>query len=511
MRDGRYSILPEMKKNAIYILCVLSFLTAAFYNEFNLHKIPQEYIRDGGTVVTNDDASYLNPPRQFLEGNGWGEDYWGGKIGSFIRPPGYGIIYLPLLKMFGEPESVRALKILQYLLFSFSVYWFFSILLMLIRNRSVAFYLSVFYGCSPFVIGFLSYTLTEGLSPSLMLLYVYILFKGFYNADSSVKNKLYLMAAFVFAFIFILRPVLGIFILMLPVFLILDHSGISRIKLSLKVILFVCIAVSFMAVWQVRNYRIAGRYVGLHPVYFEDGNTTYRAPFKAYWNFAGCWAEKGDKGFSYMVPMWETAINGDTSIRYVNNAIDSLPENVVGFFGRSRLEAVFRDYQSAVLYQKSYYDKKLPMPMTQSLIEKKAEDGFNTLSTEFKWEFPFQYYVVSPLKVFVLLAFHSNLSLFIFQETYRGLWWMETLRLICYSIHGLCFLFMLLNMCKIKRNVLNSLVFGWVPFLYIFYLCFVQRGVEERYTLPILPLLMLGLCGSIYYLKEYWKDLRNTR
>jgi hypothetical protein len=266
-----------------------------------------------------------------------------------------------------------------------------------------------------------------------------------------------------------------------------------------------------MAVWQIRNYRIAGKYVGLHPIYFEDNNSAYRAPFRAYWDFAGCWAERGDKGFSYMMPMWEAAIKGDTSFSYIENAIDSLPGHVTSFFGRTRLEAAFRNYQSAVTYQKYYYDRKLRMPMQAALVEKDAENNFRALAAEYKRGFPFQYYIRSPLKVFGTLTFHSNLSLYVFQQTYRGAWWMEALRLICFSIHGLCSLFVFVNMLRIKKHRLLSLVFGWIPFAYIFYLCFVQRGVEERYTLPILPLLLIGFVSSIWFLRNELLRIRNTR
>ncbi|HEY0030830.1 MAG TPA: hypothetical protein VGC65_08750 [Bacteroidia bacterium] len=491
--------LTEKRKNsAIYILCILSFLTALFYNEHNLRHLPSDSLREGGTVITSDDASYLNPPRNYLNDYHWQEDYWGGKIGSFIRPPGYGLLYLPFLKFLGETSAITSLKFFQYLLFAVSVFWFYSILLLLIKNRKIALLCSFFYGCSPFVVGFLSYTLTEGITPAILLFHIYCLFKALHATSPRQKNGYYIFAAVVFAFLFIVRPLLGIFAPLLPAFVIYDLGRFPWRTWIFRLIAFTSIAFSFMIVWQVRNYKIAGEYVGLHPVYYEDGNTIFRAPFREYWDFAGGWAERGDAGFSYMVPMWEAAITGDTSYRHVRLALNSLPPQVVSFYGEPRLASVFKDYQSTILDQKYFYDQQLPMPLEQLESEKKSVKGFRELADEYKKEFPLQYYVLSPIKVFRLLAFHSNLSLFIFQRTYRGDLWMESLRVLCFLLHGSCFLFLFISMFLYRKEWIFALVFGWVPFIYVFYLCYIQRGVEERYTLPVLPLLMIGLAHGLH-------------
>jgi hypothetical protein len=499
----------KKKDIAIYILCFLSFIAAAFYNELNLRKAPADVIRAGGTIITNDDASYLNPPRNFLDEKGWGEDYGPSKMGRFIRSPGYGLLYLPFLKVLGAPAAITALKYFQYLLFAFSVYWFYFILLALVKRRRLALGCTFLYGCSPFAIGFLSYTLTEGITPAILLYYVYLLFRSTAAQPERSKNKYYFFAALLFAFLFIVRPVLGVFVLLLPYFVLHNASGLSLMKRVLKAAFLTVVAFSFMFVWQVRNYRIAGQYVGLHPVYYPDGNTIYRAPFKAYWDFAGCWAEKGDVGFSYMVPLWEAAIRGDTSVTHIAFALGQMPAEVVSFFGRQRLTTTFRDYQAAVLYQKPFYDKGLAMPMQLSAAEEKVINDFGALTSAYKKEFPLQYHVVSPLKVVGLLAFNSNLSLYMFQVSYRGMRWMEALRTLSYALHAACFLMMFVSLCFFRRARLFSIVFGWLPFIYLFYLCYFQRGVEERYTLPLLPLLLIGLVQAVTLVYERFAKRSN--
>jgi hypothetical protein len=392
------------------------------------------------------------------------------------------------------------------MLFSISVFWFYRIALFILKNAELALISAAIYGFSPFFIGFLFYTLTEGITPALLLCFVFLLIKA-YEWEKG-KNFFYLFASFVFSYLFIVRPVLGIFGLLLPVFLFSDHQN-KKIKfVILKLFAFGTIALSLMIAWQIRNYKIAGKYVGLHPIYFEDNNTIYREPFRQFWNFAGGRAERGDRGFSYMIPVWQSAINDDTSGIQINNAIDSLPDHVKEHFGEARLAGVLRDYQGAVLYQKPFYDKQLPMPMEFSPIEMKSINEFKKLTKEYRTEFWYRYYFLSPLKVYSLMSFHSNLSLYIFQKTFRGTFLMETTRFIFYSIHGLCFIFLLVNIFMVRKNILIKSVIALFPFCYVFYLCFVQRGIEERYTLPVLPFLFIGM---IYSLKYFYFLLKEKR
>jgi hypothetical protein len=494
----------KIKNKIIYIICIASFFAAFSYNEINLKHLPENLVREGQTVITSDDASYYHPPLEYLKGKGWQEDYWGGKIGYFIRPPGYGILYLIFLKIGSFSFALILIKFLQLLLFSCSVYWFYSIALIGLKNNRFAIAGAAVYGLSPFFIGFLYYTLTEGITPSLLLCFVYLLFKA-YNSKNR-KHLFYFLASSVFAYLFIVRPVLGIFGLLLPVFIISDFYE-EKLKIILfKLIVFGTVAMSLMLVWQIRNYKIAGKYVGLHPIYFEDGNTIFREPFKKYWEFAGGWAERGDAGFSYMIPLWNAAINGDTSLSYVNNAIDKFPAHVRNYFGSQKLTEVLRDYQSSVLYQKTFYDKQLPMPEYFSPSEIKVIHDFENMIAEYKSQFWFRYYFLSPVKVFKLMTFHSNLSLYIFQRTYRGTFLMEATRLFFYSIHGLCFLVLLLNLFIVRENQLLKWVIALVPFIYVFYLCFFQRGIEERYTLPVLSFLMIGLMYSLQNIYFFFKD-----
>ncbi len=481
-----------IKKNAIVIICILSFFTASFYNQLNLNKIPSTSLRDGKTVATSDDVSYIVPAHNYLDYGEW-KDNSIGKQSYFIRPPGYGIFYFVFLKIVDYPLVLSIIKIAQLLLFACSVYWLYFIAFSLIQHKKIALIIAGTYGLTPFAIGFLFYTLTEGITPALLLLYVFLLFKAHNKTVNKHKIIFYFLASFCFAYLLIVRPAIGFLGILLPVFLLKDYWNNGIYKLLLKLVLFGLITISFTTIWQVRNYNITNEIVGLHPIYYKDGNSIYRPPFKEFWKFVGGWAQEGHVAHSYMVPMWKAAINGDTSIIYIENALKTFPKKVITFYGKDRLTNVFRKYQEAVLFQKPYYEKHKSIDIQSIESEIIVSNELKQLVREYKHEFWFDYHIKSPLKVFKIMAFHSNLSLYIFQHTYRGNILMELTRVLFYTLHTLCFIALLIALFLIKTSDWRQSALIISLIVYVFYLCYFQRGIEERYTLPILPFLLITL------------------
>ena len=101
------------------------------------------------------------------------------------------------------------------------------------------------------------------------------------------------------------------------------------------------------------------------------------------------------------------------------------------------------------------------------------------------------YYFIAPAKVFKRMALHSNLSLFIFQDTNRGNLFVEGLRYFCFAIHSLCFILLVLRLFILKQTDWRLVLLLLISLFYVFYLSFFQRGIEERYTLPLLPILLI--------------------
>lgn len=294
---------------------------------------------------------------------------------------------------------------------------------------------------------------------------------------------------------------MGIIGLSMPVFLYVDYWKTKKL-FFIHLILAGSIASSGMVYWQVRNWNIAKVFVGLHPIYYPENSVScYRPTHEALWGLCKGWGEVGANFHSYVDPFWNSAIDGNPSDEDIDKIISQFPEEVVKELKQDRLRVVLRNYQQTILYQKHYYDNKIPMPKTLSEMEIKTIAQLKELTTDFKKHFWFQYYIVSPLNVFKELAFHSNLSLYIFQFPFRGNFFMEAFRLFCFIIHSLAFTTLAINLFFKKPIHLKS-VFSYSIIIYVCYLVFIQRGIEERYTLPILSLALLSFGHFLIMLKS---------
>ena len=83
------------------IIAFFALLSAIFWNNLNLENLKAANIplRNNQTVITEDDASYLNSYQRLYEKGTKNETNFD-KFSSSIRPPGYGLFYYLTLKYF---------------------------------------------------------------------------------------------------------------------------------------------------------------------------------------------------------------------------------------------------------------------------------------------------------------------------------------------------------------------------------------------------------------------------
>ena len=490
-----------MKKIAV-IISLLSLISAFTFNTINISKLKENSIelRDNQTVITADDISYISPALNYLETNTF-KNNMTGKGSYFLRPPGYSLLFIATGYFFNMETSLIIIKTIQLLLHALSVFCLFFIAYRFLDSKKLSILITAIYGITNLSSGFLFYTLTEAITPALVIFYLFFLVFAKAQANPKIKKWYYYFASIIFSFIFITRPVLGILGLAIPYFLFSDYWN-TKSTFFLRLLITGTIAFSSMFLWQVRNWNITGEFVGLHPIYYHESSAScFRPSHEALWELCKGWGETGENFHSYIGPFWKSAINGQGSEKDIDKIINEFPSEVVSVLGRQSLENMFRDYQSSIKVQKYYYDNKLPMPVTSPKSETKTIKQLKQLETKFKKHFWFQYYISSPLKVFKELAFHSNLSLYIFQKTYRGNFFMELLRILTFAIHSLAFCTLIFSLF-LKIPIHFKSIISYAPIIYIFYLIFVQRGIEERYTLPILSLVLLNFA---YILKNLGK------
>ncbi len=466
--------------------------SSVFYHTLNileLQKARPYLVRDGISVVTADDTWYMQPPLNWLQGKGWQNDTAG--IQSYFQhSPGYGLVWLVMISLAGEQNALLFLIAFQIFLHAVA-----SVMMWLMLRRHVQPWIALaaafFFAIWPGIGGFLNYTLTEGITPALLLFYVFALWRFVRNNQLAMGYVWLGCATLLFAFLFITRPVLGIFLLMLPVSIVFKQKKSLATKMTLLALTGL-LALTPALLWQYRNYRIAGEITGLHPFYFPTEPGIYRPAHESIWRLCKSWAMHPPSFHQMAHSLFDSAMEGDTSLQLRHNALELIPQRARQTLGDSLLLHGFALYQQNSLEQGVItQNQTIAMPREIPEKEKKTIAHFNKLTKQYRQNNRADTYLFAPLRVLNYMIFHSNLNLYAFQHPWRGKLWMEGLRLIGFAFHVLLFL-SILPALLIFRKYPFQLSLALSCLLYIMYLAWIQRGIEERYTLPILPLLFFN-------------------
>lgn len=483
-------------KNIFIILFFGAFLSAFLWNELNKRALISNGIslRNNATVITNDDVSYLAPFDNFREKGSLYDDELS-KFRSVTRSPGYGSFYFACLFIFGNQNALYCLYLIQILFFSLSVYCLFRIAENSGFHRNIALFIVCIYGLLPFSMGFLNYTLTEGITPAFLIFGVYFFTKKHSSLNNQIFPSNYFWSSIVFSFLILVRPIMLIFLIPFIV-LILINNRKNQLK---NAIIFTGISLCLIGFWAIRNRIILNQWVSLHPIYQNEIPGIFRLPHQKAWDFFKGWEKSGAHFHETIVPFWEKTMSGDTNQEVLYQFINRIPREVIQTVGYAEIKNALVDYQRAILEQKPYYECHKIMPHKPLNSEIQAAKNFSLLAQKFQKNEPWVYYIKTPFQVFKTMIFHSNLSLFYFQISSRGNWFIELFRYICFSIHSISFLVFPIGISMYRKNRFVFL-FGLSILLYLVYLAIIQRGIEERYTLPVLPFVLLMSGSVIQYL-----------
>lgn len=480
-------------------IAIFSLLFAFLWNEWNLNQMRVEKLalRDNQTVITLDDASYLNPPLYYYQhGKLYGSDYQ--KFTFSIRPPGYGLFYFACLKL-GGSHALFVLKWIQLLLYSLSVYCLFQLVFSLTKQFYLALISAILYGIFPISLGFLYYTLSEGITPALLICGIYMLVK-FSKTD---KRKWLWLAGLTFSFLCIVRPLLGILMPFILLFFMFLMSQRKTWEKSIRATFWLTfLSLTGVFTWQIVGKIETGKWLGLHPIYQNEIPGVFRAPHQAIWDCFKGWESSSEHFHETIVPFWEASLNGISFEKSYKQVEKEIPKEVISTLGSETVKHGFFLYRKAILVQKTAYENQHILPAYPLKEEEQCVRYFEQLAINYKQHHSFHYHVVTPVKVAKSMVFHSNLSLWIFQHTLRGSWWMETMRAFAYMLHITLFLLLIPSLFLLRREPIIWLALG--VFVYLFYLAYVQRGIEERYTLPILSLLFVFSTLSFAKMKKHF-------
>lgn len=493
-------LLNAKTKTAFWIF-ILAFAQCFFVHQANRFALIDAGVdlREGTTVITADDASYLVPAENALRGKGWRTND-PGTAAYVMRSPGYGLVWFVLRSALPPPAALWCLFLLQVALFAWAAALVPSIAgsLGLSQRWSLATGLAV--ALLPTFSGFLSYTLTEGLVPSLVMVFLWLLLKGFEGSGRAL-----FFASLLLGYVILIRVPMLVWLIAFVVVL-FAKSGSARGRSSYRLAaICVFLSLSPLAVWHLHGSLIAGKVIGLHPVYHWDSNDLYRPIHKEIWGFHKMWGQSGADFHHGMNTLWDAALSDagqDTMASQSDSAavafvVGQLPAQAFAAVSRDSLRRAYGDYLSVLKTQAPYHEAGRAMPTAPTSFESDLMRRFARFREEYRAAEPLHALITVPLDVYISdLSAHSNLSLYIFQAEYRGRWWAEAIRYLSFALH--CGVFLAFPVACIFAGRRKKLLIVALPVaVYLFYLAFVQRGVEERYTLPVLVPALLVVAVSI--------------
>jgi hypothetical protein len=457
-------------------------------NVYHLRTDSPEALRGGLLVRTADDASYIVPPVNAMAGRGW-RDNSAGTGAWVLRAPGYGLWYLCHWLLFSEGALPWALFASQLLLWCAFVWAFAAWGCTWVEAAWPHRVLTVALAVLPMYSGFLGYTLTEAITPALVG-FVLLAFAKWRGAPCDLRM---LYTAFALLGILVLvRPSMLMWCLV-PVVLVL-WGAVPRPWFHLATAALLAAAPT--VVWQWRCAQVAGSWQGLHPVYHADATDLYRPLHCSVWRWHKSWGQSAQVFHTGMLGLWAAAGDSSATEAAVQRILVGHHPQALVAVPRDSLQAAYRRYAKLLAAQKPYHEQNRPMPGLQP-GEAALANTFERHARTYVQSFPIHSQWVVPLKVYMGMAAHSNLSLYLFQRSWRGHALMEALRWCCAVLHFAVFLLFPFCIAAIWRKPLHLATYMAVG-VYLYYLAFVQRGVEERYTLPVLFPMCAVVAVAVY-------------
>jgi hypothetical protein len=243
--------------------------------------------------------------------------------------------------------------------------------------------------------------------------------------------------------------------------------------------------------WNVRTYAIAGKWMGIHPIYSSTNNSLYRPSHEKMTNLFRIWEHDGAVFHSTI-----SILANDTTNEFLSKALKNVPVK----FHR-KVKPIFIKFHELKQYQKqnlSHYKRLKSDFKGEKEFYVQVDNAIKSIKDENKVE----YYILTPFQSLKKLMLSSHLNLFIFQISFRGNIFMELGRY--FSVLLLCTLYLSSFLSLFSKKIKPQQVLAVGIIVSLFYLFFFQRLNEERYLTPIIPLAFLVF---ISFYAEFSKKL----
>ena len=445
----------------VIFLAILGTFVCVLLNEVNAHFLNANIPNQFGLIHTADEASYIAPARNFVDKGVW-RDNSNGLTAYYQRPPGYGWMYSVYYFLFNK-YAFLGMKIMQISGFFLSILIFWKILILLKLPNQWAFFTTATFALLPCYSGFVYFSITEGVTPFLVLWSILEILKA--DRKEMAPGGLIISNAL----LLLVRPQLAIFPLMAIIYFIFRKNRKISLYLLSAFIPIVC--------WYARTAYISGESPSLHPIYSATNNHLFRPTHAAMTEIYRVWEYRSDVFHSQI---GRIAYGDSTQIDVVNAEIP------IDY--QEGMHPIFERYQALNKYQAEHFKNELSIHSFAG--ELKFIKDVKELRADFIAKHPAEYYIKTPLKSAKEFFNKSYLNLYIFQSEFRGNVLVELLRIGCWFVILASAFFVILSPIQFSWKSIEFFISASI-FIFMFYLVFVQRLNEERYLIPILPLMLI--------------------
>lgn len=489
---------------AFFNCFLLNFLNINYIQKTNPEnkKINTQSLVENSTVWSIDNSWYLPQAWNLSHGNGFTIDSSEPEM-SVRRTPIYPLFYTFHYILFGEQDSFKVIRYSQTFLFALSALLLMMSVFNFSNNRSWAIWTGLLYGINVFVISYCFFTLTESLSPFLVVLTIYFFSK--YIKESQQKYLVYVGISL--AVSFLCRPTVGVLFVGIFAFLFIKfyHKKIELLKFSL-ILLFTFL--TCLLPWVIRNYHLTGEIIIAEKYYHGATMSFGRAHIKLR-EIVSVWtnpANLSTEVFSTKLKEYLKENNWSGLNQYIDNYLSQWPQFVFQSFSK---EEVHND----LLLLADCFRIKEELKINNNKILRKVLlnqdcefDVYNSLSIKkqalIKDNF-FRYWIITPVKTSFELIFNSQLHNFKLLNALPGRYLILGKGFTyLYNV----FLYIALLYFLLSKSIgweLKLFILAPILLLYTALTVFLFRYVENRYLLVINPLLFIPFSYAVNNIYQY--------
>ena len=444
-------------------------------------------LASGWVFIHNDYSYFLLPVENYFSNGLYSYD---GITAFGGRMPGYWAPYLMIRYLFSAVIGLQILIALQIVLAIIAAVVFGKLLESKLDSRKIGVIATAVYGLSAFLFPFDNQTVSESFSISTFTIFLYFLNRFLENRNSRLNNLLY--AGFWLAWAIMLRPYLGLLIILVPTWLLFTNSSkglIMNIKYAL--VFFIPFLIMEVA-WIARNAVVFDKFIPL-----TTGVEQYGRTYSDGWQKSRLLIYKMGGEAAYFQPglaHWmrrepnQPTIPKDLIYRVRSTAIT-----------HAEMQNLKQKYRSSLACKEDscYYN-----------IDAEVAEIAEVLLLKLKSNNPVQYYLLSPLQGLKRLIFTSGSS---YLSIYKnlGIFYYLTKVIFVLLYYGVLCLGIIGLIYKFKTDPINRISIFMIASI-TGVVCVYSVIQEPRYFIHCYVMLLLFTFQFFHRLKN-WQNIRLKR